>query len=119
MPDKINLMDKFALFKERWSPKIVGQVNDTHIKIARLEGEFQWHRHEKEDEMFLIIRGVLRIEFRDRDVTLSEGEMVVVPHGVEHRPVAEKEAMVMLIEPSGTVNTGDRESERTVTPEWI
>lgn len=118
--DKINLEAKLATFTEHWSPKIVGQVNDVHVKVAKLKGEFAWHHHETEDELFLVVKGRLRLEFRDRHVWLDEGEFLVVPRGVEHRPVAEEEVHLVLIEPAGTLNTGNVRNERTVDePEWI
>ena len=118
--DKVNLADKFALFSERWSPKIVGQVNDCHVKIAKLLGEFEWHHHENEDEMFFVVKGRLTVKFRDRDVVLDEGELLVIPRGVEHLPVAEEEVWLMMVEPTGTLNTGNRTTDRTVAqPEVI
>lgn len=120
MIQKINLKEKFSLFSDHWHPRIVGQVNDTHVKIAKLKGEFEWHCHDKEDEMFLVIEGRLSIELEDGAVSLMEGEMLVIPRGVEHRPVAEEEALVMLVEPVGTINTGNKKnSRRTVDPDWI
>ncbi len=113
-PEKIGLDQKLALFQERWKPKIVAEVNDCAVKLVKLLGEFVWHQHEKEDELFLVVRGKLRIQFRDGDVDLSEGEMVVVPRGVEHRPTAQEEVSVLLFEPKSTLNTGDVVNERTV-----
>src|SRR4051812_31007617 len=119
-PDKINLADKFAQFSEHWSPKIVAALNGQHVKLVKFQGEFVWHQHENEDELFLVVRGSFRMEFRDRRVELREGEMLVVPRGVEHRPVAEQEVSVLLFEPAATVNTGSAGGERTVAqPEWI
>jgi mannose-6-phosphate isomerase-like protein (cupin superfamily) len=118
--DKVNLEDKFALFSERWSPKIIGQINDCDVKIAKLLGEFEWHHHENEDEMFFVVKGRLTVKFRDRDVVLDEGELLVIPRGVEHLPVAEEEVWLMMVEPAGTLNTGNRTTERTVArPESI
>ena len=111
--EKVNLAAKFAQFSEQWSPKIVGRVNDMHVKLARLQGEFVWHHHETEDELFLVVKGRLTIRFRDRDIQLEEGEFLVIPHGLEHLPVAEEEAQVMLFEPAGTLNTGNVQDERT------
>lgn len=111
---KVNLAEKFNLFQDQWSPKIVGEVNDAHVKLARLQGEFAWHRHEAEDELFLVIKGQLTIKLRDGEVRLGEGEFVVIPHGVEHLPVAEEEVWVMLLEPKSTLNTGNVRSDRTV-----
>jgi mannose-6-phosphate isomerase-like protein (cupin superfamily) len=112
--DKVNLREKLGLFSERWSPKIVGELNGQHVKLAKLEGEFVWHRHEREDELFLVVRGVLAIHLRDRVVTLEEGEFLIVPRGVEHKPVADEEVHVLLLEPASTLNTGNVRSERTV-----
>ena len=113
-PDKINLRDKLALFQETWSPKIVGALNGQHIKLAKLAGEFVWHQHADEDEFFLVIQGRLTIRMRDRDIHLEEGECCIVPRGVEHCPVAEQEAHVLLFEPETTVNTGADDNDRTV-----
>jgi mannose-6-phosphate isomerase-like protein (cupin superfamily) len=115
----INIAQKFGLFNEHWSPRIVGELNDSHIKLAKLQGEFVWHQHENEDEMFLIVKGKLLIKLRDRDLQLSEGEFVVIPKGVEHCPVAEEEVHVILLEPKSTLNTGDQQNERTVEAKWI
>ena len=112
--DKVNLTEKLGLFSDLWSPKIVGELNGQHVKLAKLKGEFVWHHHEREDELFLVLRGVLVIHLRDRVITLNEGEFFIVPKGVEHRPVAEDEAHVLLLEPACTVNTGNVRSERTV-----
>jgi mannose-6-phosphate isomerase-like protein (cupin superfamily) len=118
--DKVNLAQKFALFHDYWSPKIAGELNDSYVKLAKLKGEFVWHRHETEDELFLIVKGRLLIRLRDRDIRLEEGEFVVIPRGVEHLPVAEGEVHVLLLEPKSTLNTGDVRNERTVAdPEWI
>ncbi|MBK8823315.1 MAG: cupin domain-containing protein [Anaerolineales bacterium] len=115
----INIAQKFNLFNEHWSPRIVGELNDSHIKLAKLHGEFVWHQHENEDEMFLIVKGKLLIKLRDRDLWLNEGEFVIIPKGVEHCPVAEEEVHVMLLEPKSTLNTGDQQNERTVEAQWI
>ena len=114
-PDVVNLSEKLGLFDEHWSPKIVGALNGQHVKLAKLLGPFVWHRHEHEDELFLVLQGQLRIEFRDRVETLEEGEFMIVPRGVEHRPVADEEVHVLLFEPAGTINTGDVDDARTVT----
>lgn len=114
MLDKVNLADKFALFSEHWSPRIAGQVNDCHVKLVKLKGEFVWHHHEHEDELFLVVRGRLTMRLRDGDVTLGPGEFIIVPRGVEHCPVAEEETHVLLFEPASTLNTGNVRSERTV-----
>lgn len=116
----ISLSEKLALFGDYWTPKIVGELNDSHVKLVKLKGEFVWHHHENEDELFLVIKGKLLIKLRDGDVTLQEGEMVIIPRGVEHMPVAEDEVHVLLLEPKSTVNTGDAGGDRTVAaPEWI
>jgi mannose-6-phosphate isomerase-like protein (cupin superfamily) len=113
--EKVNIADKLALFSERWSPKIVGELNDQHVKLVKFLGEFVWHHHDEEDEMFLVIDGRFRMEFRDREVWIEEGEFIVVPRGVEHRPVAEEEVHVMLFEPASTLNTGNVRDEMTLT----
>jgi mannose-6-phosphate isomerase-like protein (cupin superfamily) len=112
--EKVNLAEKFALFDEPWSPKIVGELNDAYVKVVKLEGEFVWHHHDDEDELFWVVSGRLRMELRDGDVILGPGELLVVPKGVEHRPVAEGETHVVLIEPKTTLNTGNVRNERTV-----
>lgn len=117
--EKVNLKQKFDSFREYWSPKIVGEVNDAYVKLVKLRGEFVWHRHESEDELFLVVKGNIDIRLRDGEVTLREGEMAIVSKGVEHLPVAEEEAHVLLLEPKSTVNTGDVRNERTVESEWI
>jgi mannose-6-phosphate isomerase-like protein (cupin superfamily) len=111
---KVNLDDKLARFHEHWSPRIVGEVNDAHVKLVKLKGEFVWHHHEAEDELFLVIKGQLTIRLRDRDINLQAGEFVIIPRGVEHLPVAEEEAHVLLLEPKTTLNTGNLNNERTV-----
>lgn len=116
----VNLTDKFSLINEHWSPRIAGEVNETHIKLVKAKGEFVWHSHEFEDEMFLVVKGQFDMHFRDRIETVREGEFIIVPRGVEHKPVAEEEVHVMLIEPKSTVNTGDAIDPRTVAePERI
>lgn len=117
--DKVNLNQKFALFSEHWSPRIVGELNDSHIKLVKVEGEFVWHHHDNEDELFLVIKGRLGMKFRDRDVWIEEGEFIIVPRGVEHMPVAPEEVWIMLIEPKTTLNTGNVQNERTVEAQWI
>ena len=114
MVTKINLAEKFDRFTDQWSPKIVADLNDSQVKLAKVQGEFVWHRHAEEDELFIVVRGELTIELRDGQVTLGPGEMVVIPRGVEHRPVATEEVHMMLIEPKATKHTGDVVSERTV-----
>ena len=112
--NKVNLADTFARFTDQWSPKIVGELNGQTVKLVRFRGEFVWHHHEAEDEMFLVVNGRFRMEFRDRHVWLEKGEFLIVPRGVEHRPVAEEEALVLLFEPATTLNTGNVRNERTV-----
>jgi len=116
---KVTLDKKFNLFSEQWKPKIIAELNDSHVKIAKLKGEFVWHHHEKEDEMFLVLKGTLTIKLRDQDITLKQGELVVIPKGVEHKPVADDEVQLMMIEPKTTLNTGNVQNERTALPEWI
>ena len=115
----VNLAAKLALITEHWSPKTVAAVNDFHVKLVKLKGEFVWHAHDTEDELFLVLEGTLRMQFRDRDVVVGKGEFLVVPHGTEHRPVADDEVHVMLLEPASTVNTGTAGGERTRAVEWI
>jgi mannose-6-phosphate isomerase-like protein (cupin superfamily) len=112
--DKINLRDKLASFSDHFSPKIVAELNGQHVKLAKFAGEFVWHHHDHEDELFMVLKGRFRMEFRDRYVWLEEGEALVVPRGVEHRPVAEEEVEILLFEPASTLNTGNVENERTV-----
>ena len=113
--DKINLLEKLNLVKEYWSPKIVGQLNGQQVKLAKFKGEFMFHQHENEDELFMVIKGKFRMEFRDKTVEVNEGEILIVPRGVEHKPVAEEEVWVMLFEPASTLNTGNIINERTKT----
>ncbi len=117
--EKVNLAQKFKLFDDQWSPKIVGEMNGSYVKVAKLKGEFIWHQHEGDDELFLVIMGKLLIKLRDRDVWLEEGEFIIIPRGEEHMPVAEEEVHVVLIEPKTTVNTGEIENERTSSDQWI
>ena len=112
--DKININEKLNLFTEYWNPKILGEVNESYVKVAKLKGEFLWHTHENEDEMFYVLRGRLVIRFRDKDVILNEGEFIIIPKRIEHMPVAEEEVHVMLIEAKTTLNTGDVRNERTL-----
>lgn len=120
---KANLLHKFKLFDEYWTPKIIGELNDQYIKLAKLKGEFIWHEHQEEDELFYIVKGTLLLRFRDRDdIKLNEGEMYVVPAGVEHLPIAEEECWVMLVEPKTTLHTGTAKTDRSVAVEeqnWI
>lgn len=111
---KVNIQDKFNLFEELWSPKIIGALNGQEVKLAKVKGEFVWHNHENEDEMFFVIKGTLNIEFRDRIETISEGEMIIVPKGVEHKPVAKEEVWIMLFEPAQISHTGTVNHELTV-----
>jgi len=113
--DKVNLADKFALFNDHWSPMVVGELNGQQVKLVKFQGSFVWHRHEAEDELFLVVRGSFRMEFRDRSVELLAGEFLIVPRGVEHRPVADDEVEVFLFEPATTINTGTAGGGRTVT----
>ena len=116
----INFRDKFSLFNEQWSPKVIAEMNDYQFKIAKIEGDFIWHAHKDTDETFIVLEGKLRIDFRDGETYLSEGEMFVVPKGVEHKPYAENEVKLLLIEPRGVKNTGDVEAERTAENDvWI
>ena len=110
---KVNLREALGSFTEHWQPRIVGELNGQHVKVVKLLGEFVWHHHEHEDELFLVLDGTLVMQFRDGEVVLREGEMIVVPRGVEHRPVAEGETHILLFEPAGTLNTGNVLSERT------
>lgn len=111
--EKINIEQKFSLFTEYWSPKIVGELNGQHIKFAKLKGEFVWHKHDNEDEMFFVVDGTLKMELRDKTITINKNEFLIVPKGTEHKPVADEEVLVMLFEPSNTLNTGDKENELT------
>jgi mannose-6-phosphate isomerase-like protein (cupin superfamily) len=113
-PEKVNLSQKFSVFSDYWSPRIAGEVNDSYVKLVKLQGEFVWHHHEIEDELFLVVKGRMLMRFRDRDVWVEPGEFIIVPHGVEHMPVAPEEAHVILLEPKSTLNTGNVQNERTV-----
>jgi mannose-6-phosphate isomerase-like protein (cupin superfamily) len=114
--EKVNLAQKFSLFSEHWKPKIAGEVNDAHVKLVKLKGEFIWHHHEHEDELFLVVRGTLKMKLRDpeRTVEIRPGEFLIVPRGTEHCPVADEEVHVVLLEPKSTLNTGNVTNERTV-----
>jgi mannose-6-phosphate isomerase-like protein (cupin superfamily) len=114
--EKVNLAEKFALIGEHWRPKIVGELNGQEVKLVKIQGAFPWHHHEREDEMFMAVRGSFRLEFRDKTVELSEGEFVIVPRGVEHRPVADEEAEVLLFEPKDVLNTGNIEDAQFTAP---
>jgi mannose-6-phosphate isomerase-like protein (cupin superfamily) len=113
MIEKVNLAEAFGRFAEYWSPRIAGELNDSYVKLAKLKGEFVWHRHEQEDELFLVVKGRLLMKLRDRDIWLEEGELIIIPRGVEHLPVAPEEVHVLLLEPKTTVNTGNIRNERT------
>jgi len=110
----VNIAKKLAEFNDTWSPKILGEINDSYVKAVKLEGEFVWHHHDHEDEMFLVVKGLLRMKFRDREEQVGPGEFIIVPHGVEHLPVAEEETHLLLFEPKTTLNTGNVTNERTV-----
>jgi mannose-6-phosphate isomerase-like protein (cupin superfamily) len=112
--DKVNIAEKFSKISEYWKPYIAAELNGQHVKLDKLKGEFVFHHHEHEDEMFLVVKGRFRMEFRDRQVWINEGEFIVVPRGVEHKPVAEEECWLLLFEPAGTLNTGNVQNERTV-----
>ena len=119
MTEVVNLVEKFNLFNEYWSPKIAGELNGSYVKLAKVEGEFIWHHHENEDELFFVVKGTLTIKLRDKHLTICEGEFVVIPKGVEHMPIADKEVWIMMLEPKTTSNTGNVENERTIEAEWI
>jgi mannose-6-phosphate isomerase-like protein (cupin superfamily) len=119
MIQKVNLAEKLGRVDEHWSPKAVGAVNDFHVKLVKLKGEFVWHSHAAEDELFLVLSGTLRMQLRDGELEVGPGELVIVPHGVEHRPVADEEVQVLLLEPKTTVNTGSAGGERTREVEWL
>jgi mannose-6-phosphate isomerase-like protein (cupin superfamily) len=113
---KVNLAEKFALIGEHWRPKVVGELNGQEVKLVKFQGAFPWHHHENEDELFMALRGSFRLEFRDKTVELSEGEFVIVPRGVEHRPVADEEVAVLLFEPAQLINTGNIKDEKFTAP---
>lgn len=112
--EKVSLGEKFGRVREYWSPKIVGELNDSYVKVVKMRGEFLWHHHEQEDELFLVVKGTLRMRFRDREVRIREGEFVIVPRGVDHLPTADEEVHVVLLEPKSTLNTGNVQNERTI-----
>jgi len=112
--ETVNLREKFSLFSDYWNPRIIGEVNECHVKAVKLKGEFVWHHHEHEDELFLVVKGTLRMKFRDHEALVREGEFVIVPRGVEHLPIAGEEVHIVLIEPKTTLNTGNITNERTV-----
>ena len=113
-PRTVNLNEKFSLFSDHWKPRIVGELNDAQVKIVKIQGEFVWHHHDTEDELFLVVRGTLRMRFRDREERVGAGEFIIVPRGVEHCPAADEEVHIVLIEPKSTLNTGNVTNERTV-----
>ena len=115
----IDVAQKFGMFSEYWHPRIAGELNDSYVKLAKLKGEFVWHLHENEDELFWVVKGTLVIKLRDMDITVHPGQFVIIPRGVEHMPVAADEVHVVLLEPKTTVNTGNAANERTVEAEWI
>jgi mannose-6-phosphate isomerase-like protein (cupin superfamily) len=115
LPDKVNLLQKFALFDEYWSPKIVGELNGQQVKLVKLKGAFTWHHHEKEDEMFYVVKGSFEMQYRERTDVINEGDFVIVPKMTEHKPVANEEAWVMLFEPASTINTGNVKNDFTKT----
>lgn len=118
--EKVNLREKLNKFNQLWSPKIIGELNESYIKVAKLKGEFIWHKHEREDELFFVVKGKLVVKLREKEIKLEEGEFFIIPKGVEHLPVAEDEVHVMLIEPKSTLNTGNVINERTQESlEWI
>ena len=112
--ETVNLQQKFGMFSEYWKPKIVGELNDSYVKAVKFKGDFVWHHHDPEDELFLVVKGTMRMKFREREELVREGEFIVVPKGVEHCPVADQEAHVLLLEPKSTLNTGNITNERTV-----
>lgn len=111
--EKINITDKLNLFSDHWNPKVIGELNGQHVKVAKLKGEFVWHKHDHEDELFFVIKGILKMEFRDKIIVVQENEFLIVPKGVEHKPVAENEVSVMLFEPNTTINTGNNPGDYT------
>ena len=113
--EKVNLNQKFSLIQDYWSPKIAGEINDSYVKLVKFKGEFVWHHHDTEDELFLVVKGKLLIKLRDSDIWLQEGEFVIIPKGIDHLPIADEEAHVILLEPKTTLNTGNTQNERTVT----
>ncbi|MDP7578918.1 MAG: cupin domain-containing protein [SAR202 cluster bacterium] len=117
--EKVNIAQKLSLVHEYWSPRIAGELNDTYVKLAKLKGEYAWHQHEAEDQLFLVVRGNLVIKLRDRDILLEEGEFMIIPKGVEHLPVAKEEVQLLLLDPKSLVNTGNVRNERTVEDQWI
>ncbi len=117
--ERVNLVEKLASFEEYWKPTIVAEVNDAYVKLVKVKGEFVWHRHETEDELFLVVKGRMHLQTREGDISLEAGDMAIVPRGTDHRPVAAEEAHVLLIEPKSTLNTGNVRDGRTTEAEWI
>lgn len=117
--EKVNIAQKLSLFHDYWSPRIAGELNDSYVKLAKLKGEFVWHHHETEDELFLVVKGNLLIKLRDRDILLEEGDFMIIPKRVEHLPIAKEEVHLLLFEPKSVVNTGNVRNERTVAEQWI
>ena len=113
--DKVNITQKLALFNDHWNPRIVGELNGQHVKLVKLHGEFTWHKHDEEDEMFFVIKGTLLMELRDRTIEISPGEFIIIPKGTEHKPTSKEEVHIMLFEPAGTLNTGNQQNEFTKT----
>jgi len=113
-PKKVNLQEKLQLVNQYWNPAIVGELNESYVKVVKLKGEFIWHHHDNEDELFLVVKGALRMKFRDREETIHPGEFIIVPRGVEHLPIADEEVQIVLVEPRSTLNTGSVHNERTV-----
>ena len=119
MTEVINLKEKLTLFSEHWSPRIVGELNDSYVKLAKVQGQFIWHHHENEDELFFVVRGTLTIKLRDKELIIREGEFAVIPKGLEHMPVAKEETHILLLEPKSTLNTGNITGVKTVEAKWI
>ncbi|NMF64059.1 cupin domain-containing protein [Brasilonema octagenarum UFV-E1] len=117
--EKVELAEKFSLIDKYWSPKIVGELNGQYVKLAKFKGEFVWHQHDNEDELFLVVKGVLKIKLSDRELTLREGDFAVIPRGVQHLPIADEEVQVLMFEPKSTINTGEVTNELTTDCEWI
>lgn len=119
MIETINLAEKFDLFQDYWHPRIIGELNESQVKLVKVRGEFIWHHHDNEDELFLVMKGTLVIRLRDRDLTIRAGEFAIIPRGVQHMPVAAEEVHILLLEPKTTLNTGNVQNERSVEAEWI
>ncbi len=118
--EKVNIAQKLSLFNDHWQPRIVGELNESHVKLVKVQGEFIWHHHDDEDELFWVLKGRLNMQFRDQEIWLEEGEFLIVPSGVEHRPVAPEEVHLLLLEPKGMLNTGNiAADEKTAVAQWI